>query len=130
MFDRFWWSLGRLLGVICAPVGALVVIFGPLDRLLKGLGPTLERNLVEKSVFVILVPRLGQTTTFEGPAAQVGATWSRKSRQRRAQGGQSGGRDSKKGAKTGQSGRRVCRASATHRKSAQLGQRRGSKLSN
>ena len=57
-------------------MGALVVIFGPLDRLLKGLGPTFERNIVEKSVFVILVPRLGETTTFEGPAAQVGATWS------------------------------------------------------
>ena len=35
-----------------------------------------ERNIVEKSVFVILVPRLGETTTLEGPAAQVGATWS------------------------------------------------------
>ena len=57
-------------------MGALVVIFGPLDRLLKGLGPTFERNIVEKSVFVILVPRPGETTTFEGPAAQVGATWS------------------------------------------------------
>ena len=76
IFGRFLGSLGRLVGVICAPVGALVVIFGPLDRLLKGLGPTFERNIVEKSVFVILVPRLGETTTFEGPAAQVGATWS------------------------------------------------------
>ena len=56
MFDRFWGSPGRLLGVICAPVGALVVIFGPLDRLLKGLGPTFESNIVEKSVFAILVP--------------------------------------------------------------------------
>ena len=79
-------SPGRLVGVICDPVGALVVIFGPLDRLLKGLGPTFERNIVEKSVFVILVSRLGETTTVEGPAAQVGATWSRKSRQRRARG--------------------------------------------
>ena len=73
---RFGRSLGRLVGVICAPVGALVVIFGPLDRLLKGLGPTFERNIVEKSVFVILVLSLSETTTFEGPAAQVGATWS------------------------------------------------------
>ena len=47
MFDRFWESPG-LLGVICAPVGALVVIFSPLDRLWKGLGPTFERHLVEK----------------------------------------------------------------------------------
>ena len=76
IFGRFWMSLGRLVGVICAPVGALVVIFGPLDRVLKGLGPTFERNIVEKLVLVILVPRLGETTTFEGPAAQVGATWS------------------------------------------------------
>ena len=76
IFYRFLGSLGRLVGVICAPVGALVVIFGPLDRLFEGLGPTFERNIVEKSVFVILVPRLGETTTFEGPAAQVGATWS------------------------------------------------------
>ena len=72
----FGGSPGHLVGVICAPVGALVVIFGPLNRLLEGLGPTFERNIVEKSVFVILVPRLGETTTFEGPAAQVGATWS------------------------------------------------------
>ena len=118
IFGRFWGSLGRLVGVICAPMGALAVIFGALDRHLKGLGPTFERNLVEKSVFVILVPRLGEPTTFEGPVAQVGATWSRKSCQRRTRGGQGGGRDGKKGAKRGQSGRRVCRASATHRKSS------------
>ena len=48
IFDRFLGSPGGLVGVICAPVGALVVIFGPLDRLWKGLGPTFERNLVEK----------------------------------------------------------------------------------
>ena len=48
IFDWFWGSPGRLVGVICAPVGALVVIFGPLDRLLKGLGPTFKGNLVEK----------------------------------------------------------------------------------
>ena len=51
-FHRFLIDLGGspgdLVGVICAPVGALVVIFGPLDRLLKGLGATFERNLVEK----------------------------------------------------------------------------------
>ena len=76
IFDRVWGSLGRLVGVICVPVAVLVVIFGPLGRLLRGLGPTFTRHIVEKSVFVILVPRLGETTTFEGPAAQVGATWS------------------------------------------------------
>ena len=108
MFNGFLGSPGRLVGVTCAPMGALVVIFGPLDRLMKGLGPTFERNIVEKSVFVILVPRLGETTTFEGLAAQVGATWSIKSRPRSARGSQSGGRDSKNGAKTGQSGRPVC----------------------
>ena len=48
IFDRFLECPGSLVGVICAPVGALVVIFGPLDRLLKGLGPMFERNLVEK----------------------------------------------------------------------------------
>ena len=99
MFDRLWGSPGRLLGVICAPVGALVVICGPLDRLLKGLGPTFESNIVEKSVFVILVPRLGETTTFEGPATQVGVTWSCKSRQGNPRGDPSEGRDGKKGAK-------------------------------
>ena len=57
MFDRFGGSPGRLLGVICAPMGALVVIFGPLDRLLKGLGPTFESNIVEKTFFAILVLR-------------------------------------------------------------------------
>ena len=31
------------------------------------LGPTFERNIVEKFVFVILVPRVGETTTFGGP---------------------------------------------------------------
>ena len=92
IFDRFWKSPGHLLGVICAPVGALLVIFGPLDRLLKGLGPTFESNIVEKSVFAILVPRLGETTTFEGLAAQVGATWSIKSHPGDARGSQNGGR--------------------------------------
>ena len=79
IFDRFWESPGRLVGVICAPVGALVVIVGPLGRLFKGLGPTFERNIVEKSVFVILMPRCGETTTFEGLATQFGAAWSMKS---------------------------------------------------
>ena len=55
-------------------VGALDVIFGSLDRLLRVLGPTFESNTPEKSGFVILVPRLSETTTFEGLAAQVGAT--------------------------------------------------------
>ena len=60
IFARFWRSPGHLLGVICAPVGALLVIFGPLDRLLTGLGPTFESNIVEKSGFAILMPRLGE----------------------------------------------------------------------
>ena len=88
IFDRFGRSPGHLLGVICAPVGALLVIFGPLDRLLKGHGPTFESNIVETSVFAILVPRLGETTTFQGLAAQVGATWSIKSHPGHARGGQ------------------------------------------
>ena len=46
IFYRFGGSLRRLVGVIC--VGALVVIYGPVDRPLKGLGPTFERNIVEK----------------------------------------------------------------------------------
>ena len=66
IFDRFWRSPGHLLGVICAPVGALLVIFGPLDRLLMGLGPTFESNIVEKPVVVILMSRLRETITFEG----------------------------------------------------------------
>ena len=107
IFLRFWGSPGRLLGVICAPVGALVVIFGPLDRLLKGLGPTFESNIVEKSVFAILVPRLGETTTSEGLAAQVGATWSIKSHPGDARGSQNGGQGGQKGAGSGQSGRPV-----------------------
>ena len=118
MFDRFWGSPGRILGVICTPVGAPLVIFGSLDRLLKGLGPTFESNIVEKSVFAILVPRLGETTTFEGLAAQVGAPWSIKSRPRTTHGSQSGGQDSKNGAKTGQSGRPVNRSYGTGRESA------------
>ena len=89
-------SLGRRVGVICAPMGALVVIFGPLDRLLKGLGPTFESNIVGESVFAILMPRLGETTTFEDLAAQVGATSSRKSHPRGARGSQSRGQESKK----------------------------------
>ena len=125
IFDRFWKSPGHLLGVICAPVGALHVIFGPLDRLLRGLGPTFESNIVEKSVFAILVPRVCETTTFMGLAAQVGATWSIKSRPRGARGSKSGGQDSKKGAKTGQSGRPVCgsygNGPQTVRKSSQVG---------
>ena len=113
MFDRCGRAPGRLLGVICAPVGALVNFFGPLDRLLKGLGPTFESNIVEMPVFPILVPRFGETTTFEGLATQVGATWSIKSHPGDARGSQSGGRDSKKGAKTGQSGRLGCQTSGT-----------------
>ena len=56
IFGRFLGYLGRLVGVICAPMGALVIIFDPLNRLLEGLGPTFERNIVEKSVFVVLEP--------------------------------------------------------------------------
>ena len=80
MFDRFGASPARLLGVICTSVGALVIIFGPLDRLLKGLGPTFESNLVEKCFFAILVPRVGETTTFEGLAAQKSTICSQRSR--------------------------------------------------
>ena len=70
-FIDFWsiWEVPTLLGVIYAPVGALLVIFGPLDRLLKGRGPTFESNIVEKLVFAILMPRSSETTTFEGLAA-------------------------------------------------------------
>ena len=111
IFDRFVGSPGRVEGVICAPVGALVVFFGPLDRLLKGLGPTFGSNIVEKSVFVILMPRPSETTTFEGLAAQVGATWSIKSHPGGAWGSQSGGQGGKKGARSGQSGRPACQSS-------------------
>ena len=68
------------------------------------LGPTFRSDMTEMSSFAILVPRLRETTTFEGLAAQVGATWSIKSRPRSAQGSQSAGRDNKNGATTGQSG--------------------------
>ena len=105
IFYGFGGSLGRLLGVICAPVDALVVIFGSLDGLLKVLGPTFESNMPERSGFVILVPRLGETTTFEGPAAQVGATWSIKSHPGDAWGSQNGVQGGKKCAGSGQSGR-------------------------
>ena len=68
------------MGVICAPVDALVVIFGSLDGLLKVLGPTFESNMLERSGFVILVPRYGETTTFGGLAAQKSTICSQRSR--------------------------------------------------
>ena len=80
IFDRFGASPGRLLGVICAPVDALVVIFGSLDGLLRVLAQTFESNMLERSGFVILVPRLSETTTFEGLAAQKSTIWSQRSR--------------------------------------------------
>ena len=55
-FVDFWESPGRLLDVICVPVGALGVIFGSWDRLLKVLGQTFESNLQEKFDFAILTP--------------------------------------------------------------------------
>ena len=94
-------------------------LFGSLHRLLTLLGPTFESNLVEKSVFAILVPRLGETTTFEGLAAQVGATWSIKSHPGDARGSRNGGQGSQKGARSGQSGRPVCQSYGTRRKAGQ-----------
>ena len=93
-----------------------VVMFGPLDRLLKGLGPTFESNIVENLGFAILMPRLGETITFEGLAAQVGATWSIKSHPGDARGSRNGGQGSQKGAGSGQSGRPVCQSYGTRRK--------------
>ena len=78
-FIDFW----SIFGVPGAPCRCHLRSHGRPGRHFWSAGPTFggtrtdfERNIVEKSVFVILVPRLGETTTFEGPAAQVGATWS------------------------------------------------------
>ena len=71
---------------------------GDLDRLL-------QESFLEKYDFVVFMPLCSRIGTFGGLGVQVGATSSIKSRQRNAQGSQSGGRDSKKGAKSGQSGR-------------------------
>ena len=100
-------------------MGALGVIFGSWDRLLRVLGQTFASNLQEKLDFAILTPLCSKTSTFGGLAGQVGATWSRKSHPRDARGGQSGGQGGKKGAGSGQSGRPVCRSYGNGRNSAE-----------
>ena len=79
-------------------MGALGVIFGSWDRLLKVLGQTFESKLQEKFDFAILTPLPGKTSTFGGLAGQVGATWSRKSHPGDARSNRIGGQGGKKGA--------------------------------
>ena len=118
IFGRFWEPLARLGGTIGGLMGAWDATSRSLAWLLDGLWFSFYGSLGKTVRFVILTPLCSGITTFEGPAAQVGAARSTKSRPRWARSGLNRGRDGKKGAKSGRSCRSVCQRSANARKSA------------
>ena len=71
---------GALLGPIGRPLGLLGAIRRPLWAHFEVSGSTFLWNLRKKLVFAILAPLSSETSTFEGPGGQVGATWAPKSR--------------------------------------------------
>ena len=120
IFGRFWEPLARLGGTIGGLMGAWNATSSSLAWLLDGLWSSFYVNLAKIVRFVILTPLCSGITTFEGPAAQVGAARSTKSRPRWARSGLNRGRDDKKGAKSGRSCRSVCQRSGTVRKSTKI----------
>ena len=118
IFGQFLEPLARLGGIIGGLVCAWDAISGSLAWLLDGLWFSFCVNLVKSRTFCYFNAFCSGIGISEGPAAQVGAARSTKSRPRWARSGLNRRRDDKKGAKSGQSCRSVCQRSGNGRKSS------------